>query len=306
VVQRTRAANATDVARRLLALDLIGIKIHRGLNEIDLRGIVAEAERAGRPVYGHTYEMRPTGWHDYTRGAVEAGVKGIFHVLGIAPVQPDREPVLRPGAGWEQGWLHIAARWLHVDSAGADSLIALMIRKGAWLQPTLVTEELVVDVPSYRADTAWRYGPVNQPRDLEGWPQFQGSDLDRYRESYERMKWFVGRFHAAGGMVVAGTDGVRIPGFGLADELTLLTGSGLSSHAALQAATRNAARAFRLDKELGTIEPGKLADMVLLDGDPLVDIANVRRVRAVTANGHYLDRAALDTLLAAAERPVPR
>ena len=90
------------------------------------------------------------------------------------------------------------------------------------------------------------------------------------------------------------------------DELRLLVESGLTPLAALQTATRNAARAFGLDAELGTIEEGKLADLVLLDASPLQDIRNTGRLSAVVANGRYLDRAALNALLAAAERSVPR
>ncbi|HUE90348.1 MAG TPA: amidohydrolase family protein [Vicinamibacterales bacterium] len=306
VVNRARAANATELARQLLAHDIVGIKIHRGLNADDLRGIVREARNAGRPVYGHTYEWTSTGYHDYTHDAIEAGVNGLFHVLGIAPVHPSREPAPPPeGAKWEDQWLYGATRWLHADSTSVDSLIRQMLVHRTWLQPTLVAEELTADVQSYWTDPAWRYAPPEQDSSLTGWPRFQGADLDNYRASYGRMKSFVRRFHEAGGMVVAGTDGIRIPGFGLQDELRLLAQAGLSPMAALQAATRNAARAFGLDRDLGTIEPGKLADVILLDADPLADIGNTRRILAVVSNGTYLDRNALDALLAAAERPIP-
>ena len=306
-VNRSGAGDAGELARRHLARDVIGIKIHRGLNNADLRAVVAEARKENRPVFGHTYELLPSRYHDYTRDAVEAGVAGIFHVLGIAPVRPALEPPLPPrGGGFEPFWLHFARRWLHVDEESADSLIQLMIRRGAWLQPTLVTEELMVDIDAYRTDPAWRYAPFQQDSELAGFPRFAGADLEVYRAAYGRMRWFVRRFHEAGGLVVAGTDGVRIPGFGMQDELRLLVESGLTPLAALQTATRNAARAFGLDAELGTIEEGKLADLVLLDANPLEDIQNAGRLSAVVANGRYLDRVALNALLAAAERPVPR
>lgn len=306
-VIRAGATDAADLARRHLARDVVGIKIHRGLDISDLRAVVAEASKLNKPVFGHTYELLPTRYHDYTRDAVEAGVAGVFHVLGMAPVRAAREPPLPPsGGGFEPFWLHHARRWLYVDDESADSLIQLMIMRGAWLQPTLVTEELIVDIDAYRTDPAWRYAPFVQDPDLTGFPRFAGADLETYRSGYERMRWFVRRFHEAGGLVVAGTDGVRIPGFGMQDELRLLAESGLPPLAALQTATRNAARAFHLDAELGTIERGKLADMVLLEGDPLADIRNARRVFGVVSNGVYHDRAALDALLAAAERPVPR
>jgi imidazolonepropionase-like amidohydrolase len=78
--------------------------------------------------------------------------------------------------------------------------------------------------------------------------------------------------------------------------------AGLSPMAALQAATRNPAVYLDKEKDLGTIEAGKLADLVLLDADPLADIRNTRRIAAVVYRGRLLDRAALDRMLADAER----
>jgi imidazolonepropionase-like amidohydrolase len=82
----------------------------------------------------------------------------------------------------------------------------------------------------------------------------------------------------------------------------LLVEAGLTPLEALQAATRDAARAVGLGRQLGTVEVGKLADLVLLDGDPLAAIANTTRIAAVVANGRLLERPALDGLLRAAEQ----
>ncbi len=101
--------------------------------------------------------------------------------------------------------------------------------------------------------------------------------------------------------ILAGTDVpvvTLVPGFSLQDELEVLVReAGLTSLEALRAATINPATALGLDAQLGRIEPGQLADLVLLDRDPLGDIANARTVRAVVANGQLLDRAALDRFL---------
>lgn len=116
---------------------------------------------------------------------------------------------------------------------------------------------------------------------------------------------FIKRFYGAGGMVLAGTDEVPFPPFGVSEEMRLLVAAGLPPLAALQAATINAARAMRWDRRLGTIEVGKLADLVLLDANPLEDITNVRRIHAVVADGRLFDRAALDTFLARVGTPMP-
>jgi imidazolonepropionase-like amidohydrolase len=99
---------------------------------------------------------------------------------------------------------------------------------------------------------------------------------------------------------MAGTDtpgNFLIPGFALHDELALLVRSGLTPLAALQAATLNPAKFLNLIDSLGTVEAGKIADLVLLDEDPLKDIQNTRKINAVIANGRLFDRRELDRLL---------
>jgi imidazolonepropionase-like amidohydrolase len=91
-----------------------------------------------------------------------------------------------------------------------------------------------------------------------------------------------------------------LPGFSLHDELTLLVEAGLTPLDALQAATCHTAEGVGLGDELGTIEVGKLADLVLLDADPLADIANTTRIAAVVANGRLFERGELEDLLHAA------
>jgi cytosine/adenosine deaminase-related metal-dependent hydrolase len=118
----------------------------------------------------------------------------------------------------------------------------------------------------------------------------------------------------AGVPFMAGTDtaaGVHIfPGFSLHDELALFVRAGLTPMEALQTATRNPAVFLNRLAETGTVEKGKRADLVLLDADPLEDIANTRRIRAVVLAGRYFARPDLDRMLrgiarAAAESVAP-
>jgi imidazolonepropionase-like amidohydrolase len=102
---------------------------------------------------------------------------------------------------------------------------------------------------------------------------------------------------------MAGTDvGLPnlFPGFSLHDELALLVEAGLTPLHALQAATLNAAEGMSLGGNVGTIEVGKLADLVLLDAHPLAAITNTTRIAAVVVSGRLLERANLDQLLHAA------
>src|SRR5216684_4060062 len=119
----------------------------------------------------------------------------------------------------------------------------------------------------------------------------------------------------AGVPFMAGTDtaaGVHVfPGFSLHEELALFVRAGLTPMQALQTATLNPAKFMNRLADMGTVEQGKLADLVLLDANPLDDIDNTRKIRAVVLAGRYLDRAALDRMLhgvevaAAAERDPP-
>jgi imidazolonepropionase-like amidohydrolase len=113
----------------------------------------------------------------------------------------------------------------------------------------------------------------------------------------------------AGASLLAGTDlGLPFvfPSFSLHDELTLLVQAGLTPLEALQAATRNPAEATGLADDLGTVEVGKLADLVLLEADPLADITNTSRIAAVFANGRLLEKPELQELLRTAERAAAR
>jgi imidazolonepropionase-like amidohydrolase len=122
----------------------------------------------------------------------------------------------------------------------------------------------------------------------------------QFRES---MK-IVGLMYRAGVPILAGTDTMNphcLPGFGIHDELALLVDAGMSPLAALQAATRNAAQFIgQLDRR-GTIEVGKVADLVLLDKDPLADIHNTSAIQAVVLNGRPFTRSELNRMLAQAQ-----
>jgi imidazolonepropionase-like amidohydrolase len=110
--------------------------------------------------------------------------------------------------------------------------------------------------------------------------------LKRYEKSYAKMVEFVGILYKAGVPIVAGTD--EIAGFTLQSELELLVKAGLTPAQALQVATKNGAIYTRTQHERGSIEVGKLADLVLVDGDPTKNIADVRKVSAVITRGFLM------------------
>ena len=120
----------------------------------------------------------------------------------------------------------------------------------------------------------------------------------------------IRKLHRAGVPFLAGTDtptGIDlVPGFSLHRELQQLVAEGFTPFEALQTATINPARFLNKRDDFGTVEKGKVADLVLLDGDPSLDIANTQRIAAVVAAGRYLSRGELDRMLKAVETAAVR
>jgi len=114
---------------------------------------------------------------------------------------------------------------------------------------------------------------------------------------FEHGLALTGAAHRAGVRVLVGTD-TGLGGFRYHEELQWLRQAGLSQADVLRAATLHAARHLELQASHGSVEVGKAADLVLLDGNPLQDTANTRRVHAVLLAGHLYDRSRLDALLA--------
>lgn len=141
-------------------------------------------------------------------------------------------------------------------------------------------------------------------RDLAG---RQGETPIDWSGLYKTWVRDVGTANEAGVLLLAGSDPgtpMVFPGFALHEELATLVDDGeLTPTEALRTATLNPAKFMGADS-LGVVEPGRLADLVLLDANPLTNIRNTSRIRAVVLNGRYFDRAALDGLLAEARKAV--
>ena len=185
---------------------------------------------------------------------------------------------------------------LDFDSPPVRDFVALLARRQIVIDPTLATFDLI----RHRdGEVAAPYAPVAEhlPPDVRRSLRVGSMDIpdaataDRYRRSYAKMVDFVGRMHRAGVPLVVGTDST--PGFTPQAELVLYVQAGLTPAQALQVATLNAARVSGTVADRGSVASGKLADLVLLDGDPTVDIANLRKVALVITQGHWLSPKAL-------------
>lgn len=189
----------------------------------------------------------------------------------------------------------------------AEKLFARFVKNGTVLTPTLVAYRSIIETfdPTLPPNPLKRYVALSYKEEERKRAQtISAEDLAEVKETFAELKEVVRLLHKAGVTLMTGSDiaATRVPGFTLHDELALLVEAGLTPLEALRAATLTPARVMKKTNDLGTIEAGKLADLVLLDANPLDDIGNTRRIRAVIVNGKLLDRAALDRLLAEAER----
>lgn len=263
--------------------------------------IADEAGRQGITFVGHV--------PDSVRAseASNAGQKSFEHLIGIFEGSSPLEDQFLKGGKTVGKFLAT------YDPKRAAALFALLAKNQTWQCPTLVWERggnlielsdfahdpLAKYVPAYWKDVTWKRFETEVKRD-------NVDDLATRRRFVEKELEAVNTMHKAGIPFLAGTDtppGVYVfPGFSLHQELQRFVAAGFTPVEALQTATLNPAKFLGMSDRLGTIEKGKLADMVLLDANPLEDIRNTRKIAGVVVNGRYLSRAELDKMLAGVER----
>jgi imidazolonepropionase-like amidohydrolase len=197
-----------------------------------------------------------------------------------------------------------------IDPGKVEALATRFVTNQTWFTPTLIVARnaALAGEPTQTADPRLRSMPSEV---VASWrPQGSGRPAERTAEDLAMTRQLVETgaamtetMHRTGVRLMAGTDvglPYLFPGFSLHDELALLVDAGLTPLEALQAATRNTAEGVGLGDEVGTVEVGKLANLVLLDADPLAAITNTSHITAVVANGRLLERAELDGPLHAA------
>jgi imidazolonepropionase-like amidohydrolase len=237
--------------------------------------------------------------------ASDSGQRSLEHLLQIpSPCTPAESLSLAPRFV-VQG---VLARCTSADVA---PVFARLVTNGTWVVPTLVAQYEVAhwprrDLPgdmyaSYLPDTLKRYVAqiFPMPNDVPSGAEIVGEQL------FEKRVAVVGTMHRAGVAMMPGTDAPlrnSPPGFGLHQELELFVRGGLSNFDALRSATLEPARYFAALDSMGTVAPGKLADLVILEANPLEDIRNARRVFAVVANGRLIGAAERSRLLRGLEQ----
>ncbi|MEU5265001.1 amidohydrolase family protein [Amycolatopsis sp. NPDC021455] len=321
----TRVANAEEARAAVRTAAAQGsdfVKVYFYLPRDAFAAIADECRRLALPFAGHwPYRIRQLD-------AARAGQRSFEHLFGspIATSGRRDEFLARLDATpfdpkAPRDFFNLARELdrqatLAYDPATADHYFAGLKAFGSRLSPTFAVNRVIsrpaetyahdprlkylsADIRAYWADRLPLFAP--------GTPE-QIAQQDAYFDAQLRL---VGEAHRAGVGILGGTDCQNpyvFPGFSLHDELDFLVEAGLSPRRALRAVTRDAAAFLGRADTDGTIAAGKVADLVLLDADPLADIRAVRRIDTVVTAGRVLDRATLDRMLAdveaAANRPV--
>jgi hypothetical protein len=260
------------------------LKIYNSFPKDILKDTVAYAHSRGMRVSGHI----PAGLR--AQQALDAGYDEIQHINQVLLnflVQPDTETrnlnrFLLPAEKVAD---------LDFNSRPVRDFVAYLAKQQISIDPTLsafaflkqrdgdLNEPYVAVADHVPPDVARGFRSAGMK--IDG-----AAQLQRYERSYAKMLQFTGILYKAGVPLVAGTD--DLAGFTLHSELALLVKAGLTPAQALQVATRNGARYTRTSNERGSITPGKLADLVLVDGDPTRHIEDVRKVAAVLTRGYLI------------------
>jgi hypothetical protein len=283
-----------------------GIKIKR-VTFGQAKEIIDAAKPHHLPVYGHTYNA----WEnetknvmgDFTSDAIDHGISGVMHSIGSIPtgknkLPPTPEPAFTDTTKlWVAWWLYFDNLWLHVDEEAEKEYIKKMIKYNVWLEPTLSVESIPCSYPSFLKSKDLQYLLTEEnPNSIYGgawFPAPKGAAHDSVCMAVKRMQVFAKRFYDAGGFLLAGTDGM-LYGADLRDELKNFTDAGIPAIAVLKIATYNNALALGWIKNYGTIEKGKIANLVLLQKNPLDNIQNLELIEAVILNGKLYNRKILN------------
>jgi imidazolonepropionase-like amidohydrolase len=251
------------------------IKIYSSVKLEEIKIITEEAHHFGMTVTGHV----PEGLDAYQ--TIEAGQDQINHIQYVANIM---RPALPAGATRMER--ASANANVNLDSPEAQKALAFLVEHGTVVDPTLALDEFHTANAS-KPLSSFEPGVGKVPPELAG--QLSASEpasplTNLQQKVFDKDVAIVGALHRAGVPIVAGTD-QTVPGHSLHREMELYVQAGFTPMEAIQAATIVPARAMGLEKELGTVEPGKRADLIIVNGNPLESIQNIRKVEFVVTHG---------------------
>jgi imidazolonepropionase-like amidohydrolase len=273
VVRVDTPEQAREQVQKYKAAGFQQIKIYSSVKADIVKVVAAEAHRLGMTVTGHV----PQGMNALE--AIDDGMDQINHIMYVATVMTDSK-----------------TQKIVADSPQVKNVLKVLLAHHTVVDPTLALLEIL----SHSNDTpiaAFEPGIVKVAPQLRAGLDTMGTTPTGAAKAAERFSlWFetVRILHQAGVPIVAGTD-QAVPGYSVDREMELYVKAGFSPMEAIQSATLVAARTVGMEKESGTIEPGKRADVILVDGNPLEKISDIRNVTTVFAGGRIYQPSALRT-----------
>lgn len=296
----TKPEQAHDFVQARKAEGATFIKISENIGTELIAALTKEAHQVGLPVIGHQVNARD---------AVRVGLDGVEHMTGLAfaavtdpkikmqlaeisrTKSPSRAPISHP----------ISDPEYYMDMSVVRSILTLMVQHNASLNPTLVTrwqrveprtDEFAAQYKKIAEDPYWSSIPENVRKNwintLIPYPEWPDEEHRQHeKEGYKKAQQVLKEFTQMGGKIFSGTDvaGESVPGLRLQQEMQLLADAGLTPMQVILTTTRFPAEVYKLDKILGTVEAGKLADLLVVEADPLQNIRNLSHIRAVVLDG---------------------
>jgi imidazolonepropionase-like amidohydrolase len=285
----TEAELRVEVRRQAEAgVDMI--KVYSGLGPSQVDAVIQEARGLRIPVVGHLHR---TTWTEAARLGIDAITHGASWSTAYLP--EERRPQHASNTDFMRArldWLE----WLDLDGPEISGMIRELAERRIPIDPTLITYH----TKFFGDDPCWTEHPgMALVPEIAAWWQagatwvadWTPSDFARARGLWPKVEALVRRYHEGGVLLAAGSDLPQpwtIPGISLHEELELLVRAGIAPLEVLTIATRNGAETLGLLHEVGTVEVGKRADLVLLRADPVADIRNTRDIELILQGGRIL------------------
>lgn len=309
VISVSTESEAREAVRNLNKKGADFIKIYNRITPDLLAAIAAASRNNGIDFVGHIPHLVRA------LDASEVGIKSIEHLSGVLEGCADNEEELialteeiinDPASARHKMEQFIEMRKKVVSSFNpykAEKLFQTFSKNETWQTPTLVSNYVLSLSLNDSILTNHPYLKFYSDETLKNWKQnSSGRQLQHQimSERFPKLLAVLHQMHNEGIKFLAGTDlgaPFIFPGYSLHKELEFFVEAGFSPLEALQTATLNPAQFFQIEDSLGTVDEGKIANLVILDENPLKDIRNTRTIHSVILNGNYLNRTKLDSLL---------
>jgi imidazolonepropionase-like amidohydrolase len=299
---------ARKTVRMLAEKGVDGFKLFERLTPQTAKAAADEAHRLGRPVFGHSLDIF---------ASADAGYQSVEHswsVLFTSIQDPKKKAELDRAR--MLGKVDTAEAHIYMEPAMFDKIIKVMVEKNVHWSPTWATwfrplspraQEMKRREVALLKNPKLRYLPSYILKDTESfftkYANLTPEKRNQIMAGYKMVQEFVRKFVAAGGKIHSGSDPNHVvPGYAVHAELEMLTEAGLTPLQAIRTASMNVAEAWRNDKDYGSVEKGKVADLVIVRGDPLQNISATQDLEMVFMEGKSVDRA----YHADYKNPIPR